>query len=288
MTKAPAKGPWHPAWPHPPSQRWVRQAPHYSLQGVTSGSDPLRCQACDDLHAWGLCWPLGWRRQGGAGPTGARVLDWADSDLVPWPTAPVPIEPQICQATCAVMKLSFDEEYRRAMNELGECPLASPARFPPTAAQGFWASFSPGQASEDRGMAGKPRAKARGPTQYTESELSATFQSCRFQSIATSHVKVMETCKKERPRAKNLIHVLSFTPVVTKRDTASHLAGGQTLKAQSRSHRGPQLGCGARGNSTCYGQHTPPESSLPSREFTLWLGLHRKVQKIKEDSNQPE
>ncbi|XP_054254639.1 adenomatous polyposis coli protein 2 [Indicator indicator] len=34
-------------------------------------------------------------------------------------TAPVPIEPQICQATCAIMKLSFDEEYRRAMNELG-------------------------------------------------------------------------------------------------------------------------------------------------------------------------
>ncbi|NXC77871.1 APCL protein, partial [Anhinga anhinga] len=33
--------------------------------------------------------------------------------------APVPIEPQICQATCAIMKLSFDEEYRRAMNELG-------------------------------------------------------------------------------------------------------------------------------------------------------------------------
>uniref|UniRef100_A0A670XXP1 APC regulator of WNT signaling pathway 2 n=1 Tax=Pseudonaja textilis TaxID=8673 RepID=A0A670XXP1_PSETE len=34
--------------------------------------------------------------------------------------APVPIEPQICQATCAIMKLSFDEEYRRAMNELGK------------------------------------------------------------------------------------------------------------------------------------------------------------------------
>ncbi|XP_069072512.1 adenomatous polyposis coli protein 2 isoform X2 [Pleurodeles waltl] len=34
-------------------------------------------------------------------------------------TAPVSIEPQICQAMCAVMKLSFDEEYRRAMNELG-------------------------------------------------------------------------------------------------------------------------------------------------------------------------
>lgn len=42
------------------------------------------------------------------------------------PTAPVPIEPQICQATCAVMKLSFDEEYRRAMNELGECPIEGP------------------------------------------------------------------------------------------------------------------------------------------------------------------
>ncbi|XP_060641011.2 adenomatous polyposis coli protein 2 isoform X1 [Anolis sagrei] len=32
---------------------------------------------------------------------------------------PVPIEPQICQATCATMKLSFDEDYRHAMNELG-------------------------------------------------------------------------------------------------------------------------------------------------------------------------
>ncbi|XP_041417649.1 adenomatous polyposis coli protein 2 isoform X2 [Xenopus laevis] len=32
---------------------------------------------------------------------------------------PVPVEPQICQASCAIMKLSFDEEYRRAMNELG-------------------------------------------------------------------------------------------------------------------------------------------------------------------------
>lgn len=42
------------------------------------------------------------------------------------PTAPVPIEPQICQATCAVMKLSFDEEYRRAMNELGERPVEGP------------------------------------------------------------------------------------------------------------------------------------------------------------------
>ncbi|XP_069733863.1 adenomatous polyposis coli protein 2 [Phaenicophaeus curvirostris] len=44
-------------------------------------------------------------RDGGRGPEGGAV--------------PVPIEPQICQATCAIMKLSFDEEYRRAMNELG-------------------------------------------------------------------------------------------------------------------------------------------------------------------------
>ncbi|NWS61950.1 APCL protein, partial [Chunga burmeisteri] len=44
-------------------------------------------------------------RDGGRGPEGSA--------------APVPIEPQICQATCAIMKLSFDEEYRRAMNELG-------------------------------------------------------------------------------------------------------------------------------------------------------------------------
>ncbi|NXX79630.1 APCL protein, partial [Urocolius indicus] len=44
-------------------------------------------------------------KDGGRGPEGGAV--------------PVPIEPQICQATCAIMKLSFDEEYRRAMNELG-------------------------------------------------------------------------------------------------------------------------------------------------------------------------
>ncbi|KAM3875935.1 adenomatous polyposis coli protein 2 [Diretmus argenteus] len=32
---------------------------------------------------------------------------------------PEPVDPQICQAMCAVMKLSFEEEYRRAMSELG-------------------------------------------------------------------------------------------------------------------------------------------------------------------------
>lgn len=53
------------------------------------------------------------------------LLEWPLTSRLP--TAPVPIEPQICQATCAVMKLSFDEEYRRAMNELGEShPGSSP------------------------------------------------------------------------------------------------------------------------------------------------------------------
>lgn len=75
------------------------------------------------------------------------------SDPAPWPTAPVPIEPQICQATCAVMKLSFDEEYRRAMNELGECPLASSMtthRFS-DGPGGCWASFRPGPAFSHQG-----------------------------------------------------------------------------------------------------------------------------------------
>ncbi|XP_040846505.1 adenomatous polyposis coli protein 2 isoform X2 [Ochotona curzoniae] len=52
------------------------------------------------------CWDWLEARAAGAGPDGGGE-------------PPVPIEPQICQATCAVMKLSFDEEYRRAMNELG-------------------------------------------------------------------------------------------------------------------------------------------------------------------------
>uniref|UniRef100_A0A8D1ANU4 Adenomatous polyposis coli protein 2 n=1 Tax=Sus scrofa TaxID=9823 RepID=A0A8D1ANU4_PIG len=52
------------------------------------------------------CWD--WLQTRNSGPEGAGAGG-----------APVPIEPQICQATCAVMKLSFDEEYRRAMNELG-------------------------------------------------------------------------------------------------------------------------------------------------------------------------
>ncbi|TRY57417.1 hypothetical protein DNTS_031414, partial [Danionella cerebrum] len=32
---------------------------------------------------------------------------------------PEQVDPQICQALCAIMKLSFEEEYRKAMNELG-------------------------------------------------------------------------------------------------------------------------------------------------------------------------
>ncbi|XP_036409734.1 adenomatous polyposis coli protein 2-like [Megalops cyprinoides] len=52
--------------------------------------------------------------------------DWIENHLgTPSPggnkttAIPEPLEPQICQAMCAIMKLSFEEEYRRAMNELG-------------------------------------------------------------------------------------------------------------------------------------------------------------------------
>ncbi|XP_035379080.1 adenomatous polyposis coli protein 2 isoform X2 [Electrophorus electricus] len=52
--------------------------------------------------------------------------DWIENHLAtPSPGAtkirdiPEPVDPQICQALCAIMKLSFEEEYRRAMNELG-------------------------------------------------------------------------------------------------------------------------------------------------------------------------
>lgn len=38
---------------------------------------------------------------------------------------PEPLDPQICQAICAIMKLSFEEDYRRAMNELGKWNLLS-------------------------------------------------------------------------------------------------------------------------------------------------------------------
>ncbi|TKS75234.1 Adenomatous polyposis coli protein 2 [Collichthys lucidus] len=52
--------------------------------------------------------------------------DWIESHAgTPSPAGtkttdiPEPVDPQICQAMCAIMKLSFEEEYRRAMNELG-------------------------------------------------------------------------------------------------------------------------------------------------------------------------
>ncbi|XP_041647554.1 adenomatous polyposis coli protein 2 [Cheilinus undulatus] len=52
--------------------------------------------------------------------------DWIESHVgTPSPGGtkttdiPEPVDPQICQAMCAIMKLSFEEEYRRAMNELG-------------------------------------------------------------------------------------------------------------------------------------------------------------------------
>uniref|UniRef100_A0A3P8UJ35 APC regulator of WNT signaling pathway 2 n=1 Tax=Cynoglossus semilaevis TaxID=244447 RepID=A0A3P8UJ35_CYNSE len=52
--------------------------------------------------------------------------DWMESharSLISLPVSiadiPEPVDPQICQSVCAVMKLSFEEEFRRAMNELG-------------------------------------------------------------------------------------------------------------------------------------------------------------------------
>lgn len=42
---------------------------------------------------------------------GRPTLNYAD--------IPEPLDPQLCQAVCAIMKLSFEEDYRRAMNELG-------------------------------------------------------------------------------------------------------------------------------------------------------------------------
>lgn len=41
-------------------------------------------------------------------------------------TVPSPVEHQICPAVCVLMKLSFDEEHRHAMNELGMKPKMYP------------------------------------------------------------------------------------------------------------------------------------------------------------------
>ncbi|KAB5559312.1 hypothetical protein PHYPO_G00027610 [Pangasianodon hypophthalmus] len=52
--------------------------------------------------------------------------DWIENHVgTPSPSGtkttdiPEPLDPQICQAICVIMKLSFEEDYRRAMNELG-------------------------------------------------------------------------------------------------------------------------------------------------------------------------
>lgn len=80
----------------------------------------VRVGTCVVMHGAGsirVCqrrWAMVWRGVGCHWGQTPR----ADTPLLP--AVPVPIEPQICQATCAIMKLSFDEEYRRAMNELGE------------------------------------------------------------------------------------------------------------------------------------------------------------------------
>lgn len=48
------------------------------------------------------------------------LLCLCDHVLLRFPV-PSPVEHQICPAVCVLMKLSFDEEHRHAMNELGEC-----------------------------------------------------------------------------------------------------------------------------------------------------------------------
>uniref|UniRef100_A0A3B4X0V5 APC regulator of WNT signaling pathway n=1 Tax=Seriola lalandi dorsalis TaxID=1841481 RepID=A0A3B4X0V5_SERLL len=48
-----------------------------------------------------------------------RGVDQEDNPM------PSPVEHQICPAVCVLMKLSFDEEHRHAMNELGECERLS-------------------------------------------------------------------------------------------------------------------------------------------------------------------
>lgn len=53
---------------------------------------------------------------------------------------PEPVDPQICQAMCAIMKLSFEEEYRRAMNELGWWNTFESLGFPGIAVAFCWGS----------------------------------------------------------------------------------------------------------------------------------------------------
>lgn len=43
-------------------------------------------------------------------------------------SVPAPVDHQICPAVCVLMKLSFDEEHRHAMNELGKIGFEQLAR----------------------------------------------------------------------------------------------------------------------------------------------------------------
>lgn len=52
--------------------------------------------------------------------TGNQTVFGKFSTLVLVFAVPSPVEHQICPAVCVLMKLSFDEEHRHAMNELGE------------------------------------------------------------------------------------------------------------------------------------------------------------------------
>lgn len=126
------------------------------------------------------------------------------------------------------MKLSFDEEYRRAMNELGECPLAFSMLPCPHSARllGLLQALdrlSGPMVLELRGQGSGQEAKSKGERSNLIHRIRAMGWLRRWQpfevlglgSITTSSLK-LETWKKETPKAKNLINVLSFTLVITK------------------------------------------------------------------------
>lgn len=74
------------------------------------------------------------------------------------------MDPQICQAMCAIMKLSFEEEYRRAMNELGLWK-------PNTAAHTFfWGYVSDGCVYSCRWVAGGGRSDPPGARHVQHAE----------------------------------------------------------------------------------------------------------------------
>lgn len=82
------------------------------------------CEACwswQENHERGVDQednPSEWR--GGPLRVPTQKLLSMSISIVTCLSVPSPVEHQICPAVCVLMKLSFDEEHRHAMNELGE------------------------------------------------------------------------------------------------------------------------------------------------------------------------